>query len=336
MTQLCHALLDACPGALCLVSPDTGVLHANNGFSEFFPAVCPSMSWSEVLQLLQVDDATSVGPGARFTAGAGEALFGIQVSEVAVDGEVTWLLSATAIAAQQKLKRDLGAVQLGVIGGHLDRGVALPPGSSGMAQRVGDAVNGMLQSLREQIGGIAAAVEALADCDLRVQVGEPGDGELGRLRTRLAVTVANLTESIRQTIASSEAIAETTAEVARENQLLAERTRAQADAVQNTSANMEQLSAAVANAAANAESANRQGQRTTQLAEAGRAAVGEVVEAMESIHSSANEVGEIVGVINDIAFQTNILALNAAVEAARPCLPARAASTAAFSARMLV
>lgn len=56
---------------------------------------------------------------------------------------------------------------------------------------------------------------------------------------------------------------------------------------------------------------------TTQLAESGREAVGQVVDAMESINRGAGEVGEIIGVINEIAFQTNILALNAAVEAAR-------------------
>ena len=317
MTQPCHALLDACPGAHCLVSPQTGVLHANREFLEFFPTLHPAKDWPALLKVLGVGDPQAVQPGSRFTTGAGDRLFGIQVSAFSADGETLWLLSATAIAAQQKLKHDLQAVQQGVGSGHLDRGVTLPPGSSGMAQRVGAAVNGMLQSLRDQVGEIATAVGALADCDLRVHVDESGDGELGRLRTRLSVTVANLTESIRQTIASSESIAATTAEVARENQLLAERTREQADAVQNTSANMEELSAAVANAAANAESADRQGQQTTRLAEAGRAAVGEVVEAMASIHRSADEVGEIVGVINDIAFQTNILALNAAVEAAR-------------------
>ena len=208
-------------------------------------------------------------------------------------------------------------MRLGVAEGHLDRAVALPPGSGGMAQQVGDALNAMLVSLRGQIGEIATAIEKLADCDLRIDVDGSGTGELGRLRTRLAVTVANLTESIRQTAASSHVIAAITAAVARENQLLAERTREQADAVQQTSANMRQLSAAVTDAAAGAESADRQGQQTLRLAEAGRAAVGEVVEAMASIHDSAGEVGEIVGMINDIAFQTNILALNAAVEAAR-------------------
>jgi methyl-accepting chemotaxis protein len=316
MRDTCFALLDACPGALCLGNPESGVLHMSPGFSERFPTVRVGMGWPECLTAMGAQSGQQLRPGARFTVGQGARLNGIQVSPVAGGVGEMWLLSATAIAAQQALGQGLNRLLEGVAGGCLDGQLVLPEGT-GMAQRVGDAVNGMLRDLRGQIAEIGSAVDALAGCDLRVRLDGDADGELGRLRTRLSVTIANLTESIRQTLKSSKAIAGITEQVASENQLLAERTSAQAQALQGTSANMEQLGAAVANAAAGAESADRQGRQTMQLAESGREAVHQVVKAMESINRGAGEVGEIIGVINDIAFQTNILALNAAVEAAR-------------------
>lgn len=316
MDSLCFALLDACPGAFCVGTAADGVLHVTDRFSSLFPDARPGISWTALGDVLAVPSGSPLHPGTRVQVGDADQRVGLQLSAVQDGEREAWLLSATPIAAQQQLKHGLRALLADVAEGRLDGTLQLPPGNR-TAQRVGEAVNGMLVALRDQVAEIAAAVDALAGCDLRVSLDQSGGGELGHLRTRLGVTVANLTESIRQTIASSHAIAETTAEVARENRLLAERTNAQTDEVQNTSANMEQLSEAVASAASGAVSADEQGRRTTRLAEDGRQAVHQVVQAMESINSGAGEVGEIIGVINDIAFQTNILALNAAVEAAR-------------------
>ena len=316
MSSLCHSMLDACPGALGLFDPRHGLLHANPRLMAFFPALRVGMDEAGMLACLGAAGQGQLQAHSRFVAGADDALCGIQVSAFHHEDAEYWLFSATPIAAQQQLKRGLRSVLADVQDGVLDGRITLPPGK-GMAQVVGESLQRTLEVVRGHIVEIVDAVDALAGCDLRVRFDSELDGELGRLNTRLAVTVANLTESIRQTIDSSHAISQTTAEVAQQNQLLARRTTEQAEAVQRTSANMEELSAAVSNAAASAERANRQGRETTQLAESGREAVGQVVEAMESINRGAGEVGEIIGVINEIAFQTNILALNAAVEAAR-------------------
>lgn len=313
----CIVLLDACPGSLCLGDPDRGVLHVTADFARRFAAVAAGTDWPALLRGIGAPADTRLHAGARFTAGEGAHSYGIQINEFAGENGPLWLLSATPIAAQRALKQGLTSIVDAAVGGRLDQSLELPPDSSALSTWIADSVNRLLITLREQMTELSAAVAALADCDLRVRLDRGGSGELGMLRTRLGVTVANLTESIRQTISSSQAIADITRQVAGENQQLAERTGAQAAAVQNTSANMEQLSAAVANAASSAELADQQGRETMRLAEAGRSAVNQVVAAMESINQGAGEVGDIIGVINDIAFQTNILALNAAVEAAR-------------------
>lgn len=316
MSSPCHSMLDACPGALGLFEPRHGLLHVNPRLASFFPGLRAGMDEAATLACLGATGQGQLQADSRFVAGTDDALCGIQVSSFRHEDTELWLLSATPIAAQQQLKRGLRSVLADAQGGVLDGRITLPPGK-GMAQVVGESLNHTLDVVRAHVVEIADAVDALAGCDLRVRFDGELEGEFGRLRTRLAITVANLTESIRQTIESSRAISQTTAEVAQQNHLLADRTTEQTEAVQRSSANMEELSAAVANAAASAERANQQGRMTTQLAESGREAVGQVVDAMESINRGAGEVGEIIGVINEIAFQTNILALNAAVEAAR-------------------
>ena len=87
--------------------------------------------------------------------------------------------------------------------------------------------------------------------------------------------------------------------------------------MQEAAANMTQLAHTVQLTAGNADQASRQAQSATQLAQRGGQAVDEVVQSMRGIADSARRIGEIVGVVDSIAFQTNILALNAAVEAAR-------------------
>lgn len=309
------ALLDALPGAFCLIGPDSGVIHANPAFRSIFPAVNVGTELPVLLDLIGAD-VGQLHAGARFTVGDAADLYGVQVR--AIDGHNgLWLLGLTPIAAQKALKRGLAEAVEGASSGRLGVRVQLPPGSSALATRVASGINDLLDGIGSQLQSLSAAVDQLADCDLRVNLDGSDEGELGRLRTRLGVTVANLTESIRQTIVSSEVIGDITQKVADENRQLAERTSAQASAVQNTSANMEQLSAAVDNAASSAERAADQGCQTMRLAEAGRQAVAQVVESMEAINRGATEVRDIIGVINDIAFQTNILALNAAVEAAR-------------------
>ena len=115
----------------------------------------------------------------------------------------------------------------------------------------------------------------------------------------------------------SESVATASSEIAQGNLDLSQRTEQQASALEETSASMEQLSSTVKQNADNARQANQLAQGASTVAVAGGEIVGDVVETMKGINASSRKISDIIGVIDGIAFQTNILALNAAVEAAR-------------------
>ncbi len=112
-------------------------------------------------------------------------------------------------------------------------------------------------------------------------------------------------------------LATTSAQIAQGNLDLSGRTEQQASALQQTASSMEELGTTVRSNADNARTANQLAQGASDVAGRGDAVVGQVVQTMKDINQSSRRIADIIGVIDSIAFQTNILALNAAVEAAR-------------------
>lgn len=133
---------------------------------------------------------------------------------------------------------------------------------------------------------------------------------LADMQKSLAAVVTN----VRQ---GSEGVANASAEIAQGNHDLSARTESQASALEQTAASMEELNSTVRQNADNARQANEAAQSASTLAVKGGQVVAQVVETMKEINDASNEISNIIGVIDGIAFQTNILALNAAVEAAR-------------------
>jgi methyl-accepting chemotaxis protein len=115
----------------------------------------------------------------------------------------------------------------------------------------------------------------------------------------------------------TERIADASQEIASGNQDLSNRTEEQAASLQKTAASMEQISSTVKHSAENAKQATRIALQASEAADNGGSVVGQVITTMDDILVASKKIAEIVGVIDGIAFQTNILALNAAVEAAR-------------------
>jgi len=130
-------------------------------------------------------------------------------------------------------------------------------------------------------------------------------------------TVERLAQIVGGIREGSDAIGSAAAEIAAGNEDLSRRTEAQAASLEETASSMEELTSTVRHNADSARQANELAREAAQVATDGGALVGRVVHTMSAISESSARIGDIIGVIDGIAFQTNILALNAAVEAAR-------------------
>ncbi|WP_233575829.1 methyl-accepting chemotaxis protein [Noviherbaspirillum saxi] len=157
----------------------------------------------------------------------------------------------------------------------------------------------------------------VADGDLRAEISPASMDETGQLMIALRDMNGSLKKIVDAVRTSSDAIAETSAEIAMGNGDLSSRTEQQASSLEETAASMEELTATVRQNAENASQANQLAATASDIAGQGGEVVSRVVETMGAINGSAKKIVDIIGVIDGIAFQTNILALNAAVEAAR-------------------
>ncbi|MYM23059.1 PAS domain S-box protein [Duganella sp. FT135W] len=161
------------------------------------------------------------------------------------------------------------------------------------------------------------AARMMAGGDLTASIEIQRDDEVGQLLAALRQTNINLHSIIGDVRANFDEISVATDEIADGNMDLSGRTESQASSLQQTASSMEQLTATVQQSASNVASANELAERAREVATQGGTIVSQVVSTMGDISASSNKILDIIGLIDGIAFQTNILALNAAVEAAR-------------------
>ncbi len=164
---------------------------------------------------------------------------------------------------------------------------------------------------------MVSVAERVAGGDLGVDVDTSRRDEFGRLATALEDMRQSLNRSIGTVRSSAESIALSSSEVAAGSSDLSARTEQMASSLEETSATMQTLSETVRQNADATRQATSLARDASTVAEQGGAVVGRVVGTMEEINTSSRKISDIIGVIDGIAFQTNILALNAAVEAAR-------------------
>ena len=157
----------------------------------------------------------------------------------------------------------------------------------------------------------------MAGGDLTGAIDKVRDDDMGQLMAALRQTNINLHSIIGDVRANFEDIRITTAEIATGNMDLSSRTESQASSLEQTAASMEELTSTVQNSADHVATANDLALQASSVAAKGGTIVTEVVTTMDEISSSSRKILDIIGLIDGIAFQTNILALNAAVEAAR-------------------
>jgi len=171
--------------------------------------------------------------------------------------------------------------------------------------------------LRWALSEAVGAAGAIAQGRLNVQVPVAGRDEFGQLLDALRVMTTSLQKVVSDVRVSANEITVAVGEVSTGNADLSQRTESQAANLQQTSSSMEELTSTVANNAANARQANQLALGASEVARRGGEVVEQVVATMSGISESSRRISDIIGVIDGIAFQTNILALNAAVEAAR-------------------
>ena len=159
--------------------------------------------------------------------------------------------------------------------------------------------------------------QSVAAGDLRSRVQVTSHDEAGQLLQALSDMNASLTGIVQEVRRGSDTIATATSQIAAGNLDLSSRTEEQAAALEQTTASMQELSGTVQQNFASGKMANELAESASQVAVRGGDVVGQVVHTMEAINTSSRKIADIIGVIDSIAFQTNILALNAAVEAAR-------------------
>jgi len=160
-------------------------------------------------------------------------------------------------------------------------------------------------------------------------------GEFGQLLEAMRTMSDRLAATIRGIRNSSESVTVASGQIAAGNQDLSARTDEQAASLEQTAASMTELTETVKQNADNARQANALAANAREMSDAGHAAVGTMVTTMQEISADSAKVGEITGMIEGIAFQTNILALNAAVEAARAGQQGRGFAVVAAEVRAL-
>jgi methyl-accepting chemotaxis protein len=178
----------------------------------------------------------------------------------------------------------------------------------------------LTRGILKQLGGepdtAAELARSVAHGDLSARI-DVKSGDATSLMAQLRDMQASLIKVVSNVRENAEGVAAASAQIAQGNNDLSNRTEEQAGALQQTASSIEELSSTVKQNAENARQANQLALGASAVAVEGGEVVGQVVDTMRGINESSNRIAEIIGVIDGIAFQTNILALNAAVEAAR-------------------
>ncbi len=173
------------------------------------------------------------------------------------------------------------------------------------------------KSITGPLSGAVEVAQKVAAGELTSQVTVEGKDETSELLQALKDMNDSLVKTVGQVRASTDTITTASQEIASGNADLSARTESQASSLEETAASMENLTSTVKQNADNARQANQLAVSASSVAEKGGQVVSQVVDTMGSIKQSSTKIVDIIGVIDGIAFQTNILALNAAVEAAR-------------------
>jgi len=175
----------------------------------------------------------------------------------------------------------------------------------------------LTRSIVRPLGEAVRVAQSVASGDLSTEIVVASNDETGQLMSALKHMNDNLLKIVSEVRTGTDTISTASSEIASGNLDLSARTEQQAGSIEETASAMEEMTSTVKQNADNAHQANQLAASASAVAVQGGAVVTEVVNTMDAINTSSKKIVDIIGVIDGIAFQTNILALNAAVEAAR-------------------
>jgi methyl-accepting chemotaxis protein len=261
----------------------------------------------EVLKSLTINEKEV---GGRIFSITTAPVFDDQGQRLGTVGE--WLDRTEQVA----IERELAEIVNAAAAGDFSRRVGLV-GKSGFFLNLGEGLNQLLETNERGLHSVAAVLQALARGDLTQHLEGDYQGLFARLQNDTNATVEGLSDLVTQIREVSELVNTAAREIAAGNADLSSRTEEQASSLEETASSMEELSATVRQNADSSRQANALAANSNVLASQGGEMVQRVIGNMSEIQEGSKRIADIVGVIDAIAFQTNILALNAAVEAAR-------------------
>ena len=241
------------------------------------------------------------------------------VANPVIDGSGTRLGSVVEWAdrtAEVAIEREIESLVSAAQKGNLDTRLNLE-GKTGFMEMLTLNLNAMLEVLGDTFTDVNRVMSTLSTGDLSDKITSDYEGIFGEVKDNVNQTIDQLGGIVGQIRGATDEIVTGSEEISTGNNSLSARTEQQAASLEETAASMEELTSTVEQNSTNAQAADDLAATAVQTAKQGGDVINSAVTAMSEISKSSNQIVEIIGVIDEIAFQTNLLALNASVEAAR-------------------